>query len=118
MYREYETIKLRIKEQGTQGKGFTKPEFEEISTLEYLEFFKNRMLLDNSPVAIMTLMQYYKKLQRVLGMLEDGEDDIFRPVNNERRLKIVEMIQSRAEVSTVIFSVLKNYSGLKFDKQV
>jgi hypothetical protein len=51
------------------------------------------------------------------GMTGDSEDDIFRPANNERRLKIIHMIQSRPEVDRVINSVLKNYSILKFDKQ-
>ena len=52
------------------------------------------------------------------GLTGDGEDDIFRPANNERRLKIVQMIQSRPEVDRVINGVFKNYSALKFDKQV
>jgi len=52
------------------------------------------------------------------GFTLDAEDDIFRPANNERRLKIVQMIQSRPEVNRVINGVLKNYSVLKFDKQV
>lgn len=52
------------------------------------------------------------------GFTLDAEDDIFRPANNERRLKIVQMIQSRPEVNRVITGVLKNYSVLKFDKQV
>jgi hypothetical protein len=52
------------------------------------------------------------------GITGDAEDDIFRPANNERRLKIVQMIKSRPEVDRVIHGVLKNYSILKFDKQV
>jgi hypothetical protein len=52
------------------------------------------------------------------GLLDDGEDDILRPGNNEKRQKISQMILSRQEVSYVIQSVMKNYAGLQFDKQI
>jgi len=61
MVREYEEIKSRVKAQGTIGK-LGSHDFEEITLLEYLEYFKNRMLVENSPMSIMTLVQYYKKL--------------------------------------------------------
>ena len=89
---------------------------EEITLLEYLEYFKNPMLQDNTPVAIMTLAQYYKKLLRMQGIKDESEDDIFRSANTEKRLKIVQMIKSRPEVEALVKRVMKDSKGLKLDK--
>ena len=52
------------------------------------------------------------------GIKDESEDDIFRPANNEKRLKIVQMVKSRIEVETVVTRVMKEFKGLKLDKQV
>jgi hypothetical protein len=74
------------------------------------------MLQENTPVAIMTLAQYYKKLLRMQGIKDESEDDIFRPANTEKRLKIVQMVKSRPEVEAVVKRVMKDSKGLKLDK--
>ena len=49
-------MNTRIKSQSSTLKNNEEyPGFEEITLLEYLEYFKNPMLQDNAPVAIMTL---------------------------------------------------------------
>ena len=62
MVRDFETMKARVKAQSTQKSSGSTLEFEEIALLDYLEYFKNQMLFDNAPIAVMTLVQYYKKL--------------------------------------------------------
>ena len=62
MVRDFETMNVRVKAQSTQKSSGSTIEFEEITLLEYLEYFKNQMLFDNAPIAVMTLVQYYKKL--------------------------------------------------------
>ena len=56
MVRDFETMKVRVKAQSTQKSSGSTLEFEEITLLEYLDYFKNQMLFDNAPIAVMTLV--------------------------------------------------------------
>ena len=56
MVRDFETMKKRVKVQSTHKSSGSTLEFEEITLLEYLEYFKNQMLFDNAPIAVMTLV--------------------------------------------------------------
>jgi hypothetical protein len=56
MVRDFETMKARVKAQATQKSSGGTLEFEEIALLDYLEYFKNQMLFDNAPIAVMTLV--------------------------------------------------------------
>lgn len=56
MVRDFETMRARVKAQSTQKSSESTLEYEEITLLEYLEFFKNQMLIDNTPIAVMTLV--------------------------------------------------------------
>ena len=89
---------------------------EEISVLEYIEYFKNKTLLENPSMAIMTLVQYYKKLLRTQGLNNEDEDDIFRPAHASLRKKITGMIVSRPEIERIVGLVYYNLPTLKVDK--
>jgi hypothetical protein len=56
MVLDFETMKKRVKVQSTHKSSGSTLEFEEITLLEYLEYFKNQMLFDNAPIAVMTLV--------------------------------------------------------------
>lgn len=86
MIKDFEGMKSRITQQATVQPG-EDASFQEISLLEYTEFFQSNMLLENPSILIMTLSQYYNKLMRMQGIGKD-EDDIFRPANEEKRRKI------------------------------
>lgn len=59
----------------------------EISMAEYMQYLRNRNILDNNPVMITTiLVQFFKRTLRNEG-IEGDHDDIFRPVYTALRTK-------------------------------
>jgi len=74
----------------------------EIPMAEYMQFLRNRNVLDNNPVIITTiLVQFFKRLLRNEG-LEGEHDDIFRHIYSAQRAKVNSQVINKQEIIDAI----------------
>jgi len=81
----------------------------ELQLQEYPMYLRNKVMLSHYPELVTILLtQFFKRLLKNEGVIEDN-DDIFRLVHTNNRLKISNVLQMRPEVNLAIDTLVNQH---------